>query len=1498
MYVHGTTCAGGPSGIYGTAIGYRLSVPGQLPKNGGCDPCKGQVGTIDPIDMGTGNVSSSATDFVSGDGRLRLDRYYNSNLLNPNGQGTGWQNSFAARHISDITSGIGAVKPTNSLVYVGNQLSNQYSSPADACTQGLADLAAQNAAYAGLTATYIGNDQCQLSNGVIIPVITNGVMAFEPSDVFINFELMVFRAEGGYVRFSCTKTACNDTDHSGYALIVTASGYTLTVTNGDVEYYDQTGALIEVVSRDGYTQSLSYNTDGTVKSVVDNHNREMDFLYTNGLLTSVNLPDGTSVSYGYNSNAQLTTVTYADNSVVQYQYTDTSYPKAMTAEVDETNATYATWQYDDSSGFATFNGLAGATAGTYVATDTLQYNVGYTVHTDSLGTARTYNYQDLSGASRLVSISGPVCMRCSGNAMTYDANGYLASVKDWNNNETDYTFDAAGLLDTLVEGKGTPVQRTTQTTWDTVHRVPTARTVSDANNTVVSQTAWQLNGRGQVLARCEVDPQVSYTCSNAGTVPAGVRRWTYSYCDAVDTTQCPLVGLLLSVTGPRTDITQTTTYSYYLTSSATNCGTPGGACYQVGDLYQVTDPLGHVTTVASYDGAGRVTRLTDANGVNTDLTYTPRGWLHTRSVGGATTTIGYTPYGAVHTITDPDGYVTTYGYDNAHRLTDIFDAQNNDLHYSLNAAGEKTGETIATASGTQTKSLTRNYNALGQLTSIVDGLNATIFHADYSDSYDANGNVTHTADALGIQREQGYDALNRLKSTLDNYNGTDTATQNTLTSVTQDALDRVTSVTDPDNLATQYTYDGLGNLTVLQSPDSGTSGGSTGDLHDAAGNLNQHTDARGVVTQYTYDALNRLTGKIYPAHPGLNVAYTYDQASPINGCPNNFNIGHLTGMTDASGTTAWCYTNQGDIREVRQVINTVAYLHGYAYTAGRRLQYLQYPSGFELKYGFDTDGRVSTIGYLQQAGPFGNYTNSTLTPLITAVTYEPFGPVTGYSWAQGGQYVQRLYDKNYALTDIVSNRNYALTGGAGSGGLQLHFQRDIEGRIGTEGTAAGANPPSESYQYDPLNRLKELDDANGNLEQGYTYDRTGDRLSKTLAGQSPVAYGYQAGSHRLTAVGSTVRTPDANGNTTALTDPRGDVVGLGYDDRNLLTTVTRAGSVIGTYQYNGQGVRVWRTITSPSAGQAATVYDPTGTGNLYGEYFAADYREYVYLDGIPVAAATDAGRAAPGITYLFADQLGTVRAVSNPQGVGSYQWAWLDNPFGEQPTTGTSSLYTRFPGQYYDVETGLHYNGARYYDPGTGRYLQSDPIGLVGGVSTYAYVGNNPFSYVDPWGLNYAQSWAIGGAAIGGAFTAGASVVADVYTGGTNLPATGPEIAGGSAVGGGLGYVFGSALDWLTQQSSGYTDTPGNKTPWTGAPGSTVRGGTGSRTYGEDGYPATDRDWPHPDEGPPGNDDHCHDWGRPPNGGPPSSGDRGPPRPPEPGDPPPPRGPNVPPPEN
>ncbi|MEW9573860.1 hypothetical protein ABQJ54_19100, partial [Rhodanobacter sp. Si-c] len=136
------------------------------------------------------------------------------------------------------------------------------------------------------------------------------------------------------------------------------------------------------------------------------------------------------------------------------------------------------------------------------------------------------------------------------------------------------------------------------------------------------------------------------------------------------------------------------------------------------------------------------------------------------------TSFGYTPYGAVSSVTDPDGVTTTYGYDAAHRLVKITDAQGNYLQYTLNAAGNKTAEQVFDASGTVHQSLSRTFNPLGELTTVVDGLSHTVFNASATGSYDANGNLVQSSDGLGIQRQSSYDALNRLVQTIDNYNGT------------------------------------------------------------------------------------------------------------------------------------------------------------------------------------------------------------------------------------------------------------------------------------------------------------------------------------------------------------------------------------------------------------------------------------------------------------------------------------------------------------------------------------------------------------------------------------------------------------------------------------------------------------------------------------------------------------------------------------------------------
>ncbi|MGO4703498.1 RHS repeat-associated core domain-containing protein [Dyella sp. 2RAB6] len=277
------------------------------------------------------------------------------------------------------------------------------------------------------------------------------------------------------------------------------------------------------------------------------------------------------------------------------------------------------------------------------------------------------------------------------------------------------------------------------------------------------------------------------------------------------------------------------------------------------------------------------------------------------------------------------------------------------------------------------------------------------------------------------------------------------------------------------------------------------------------------------------------------------------------------------------------------------------------------------------------------------------------------------------------------------------------------------------------GNAPGANPAVETYSYDPLYRLTGLKDAQGQAIEAYTYNKTGDRLSKTANGLATGTYGYQAGTHWLTSIGSNARTYDANGNTTG-SATGGDTFGYGYNDRNRMTVVQRNGQTVASYIYNAMGERVLKA----AADNQRFAYNERS--QLLGEYGAAS-RSYVWLDSLPVAIV-DTNGAASTVSYVHADALGTPRVVTDGTGAAVWQWSYQANSFGEKaPSTASMALNLRYPGQYFDAESWLAYNVNRYYEPKTGRYGQSDPLGLDGGLTTYLYVNGSPLVASDPLGL-------------------------------------------------------------------------------------------------------------------------------------------------------------------
>ena len=229
-----------------------------------------------------------------------------------------------------------------------------------------------------------------------------------------------------------------------------------------------------------------------------------------------------------------------------------------------------------------------------------------------------------------------------------------------------------------------------------------------------------------------------------------------------------------------------------------------------------------------------------------------------------------------------------------------------------------------------------------------------------------------------------------------------------------------------------------------------------------------------------------------------------------------------------------------------------------------------------------------------------------------------------------------------------------------------------------------------------------------------------------------LSYNIDPASNRLAGIGGSWAgsfTYDASGNMLSYATPYSGY-SFTYDARNRQTQAY-VGAIGTGWLVNGLGQRIAQT--NGSVPQFFFVYDEgahltgkyDGNGNLLWET--------AWLGDLPVAAGSPAG-----LFYIAPDHLGAPHQITDA--TGAVAWQWNPDPFGNGAPLGDFAYELRFPGQFFDQATRLHYNYFRDYDPRTGRYIESDPIGVWGGVTTYAYVGGNPIWAIDPFGLYGTQS--------------------------------------------------------------------------------------------------------------------------------------------------------------
>ena len=753
--------------------------------------------------------------------------------------------------------------------------------------------------------------------------------------------------------------------------------------------------------------------------------------------------------------------------------------------------------------------------------------------------------------------------------------------------------------------------------------------------------------------------------------------------------------------------------------------------YDAQDLITiVTDPLSHTTNYA-YNERGQVTQTTYADNTSASWSYDVYGnQIVSTNELGKTWSATYDAYKRRITANDPLDRQTQYWYD---------EAGGGGCGGCNGGVGGTSNHptTIILPSGKTTKI---GYDLAWQKTSETAGYN-TPAAATTTYTYDTGGNVRSITDPRGKVTTYMCDNRNRPTSVTDPLGHvtamtydlagnmlTETRADNTVLSRLYDPINRCTQVTDTLNQVTKAAYDAAGNLVMVTDARNNANGfaydlrnrktqmsyadGSHEDWsYDAAGNLAAYRTRAGQVRAFSYDARNRATDAAWNDAATPEVTASYDAA------------GRVLTLNNANSALSYAYDDAGQLASESQnpTNGPGAKTTAYAYDADGNRAQLTNPDGTAITYAYTTRNQLSSVSL---SGP----------PPLATYTYDLAGNPTGKS-LENGTTAAYVYDDASRPISLVHQGSgttlasfaYAynavdnLTSVTREGGLGDVYTRDAAQQL--TGAQYAATDPAGTP-------------SNPQSVQGFSYDAAGNRTGATQSGAAATTYTANA-LNAYIQVGAAAPGYDANGNLGTLGN-----ASFGYDAQNRLTSAVVSGNPSAGLATDYDA---WnRPVRRVTNGQPRFLY--YDGWNLVAEYGAGgsggvEVASYVDGPGTDEVLARVDG-ASGAVAYYHADRLGSVSLLTdhNARVVERYHY----DAYG-RPTIQTAagavineSAYGNrflFTGREWLASAGLYDYRQRVYSPGLGRFLQTDPIRLEGGIDLYAYVQNCPVDWTDPFGL-------------------------------------------------------------------------------------------------------------------------------------------------------------------
>ncbi|WP_419789266.1 RHS repeat-associated core domain-containing protein [Pseudomonas koreensis] len=703
-----------------------------------------------------------------------------------------------------------------------------------------------------------------------------------------------------------------------------------------------------------------------------------------------------------------------------------------------------------------------------------------------------------------------------------------------------------------------------------------------------------------------------------------------------------------------------------------------------GRLIAVKDPMGAITEY-QYSESGRLIAVIPPEGVPTRYNYF-NGQLIDVQRGKARWKYERNRQGDITQQTDPDGNETHYSYDRQGRLLEIRHPDGSRHQLGWNNLGQLLEERLP--DGGQRK---YRYDALGRQITRQDEFGAITQY-----QWDAADRLTQVTLPGGATRAFSYNPYGRV-----------TAERDELGRITRyeyaDNLHLVSRRINPDGSQLRYRYDNSQlNLTEIENErgecyqldyysngliqqETGFDGRRTAYEYDLNGQLLKKIefgdDGSELVSEYQRDASGRLLVKTLP--DGEEIHYSYDA------------LGRLVNVDDGHWPLAYEYDVQDRLVTEHQGWGTTR----YEYDSVGQLSHCRLPDGSTLDYRHLSGGRLSSI----------DLNGSRLTS-------HQFSAGREHQRQQGLLLSQYQYDEQGRLqAHSVSQREKNL--------YQRRYNYDANGNLaGVDDTRKG----NHSYHYDPLDRLISV---RGATPESFAHDPAGNLLGQN---DLPAANLANVKGNRLLMQGDRHYDYDAYGNLSRERRGTGQklVTEYRYDCQHRLIGVSLPGGSTATYKYDAFGRRIEKTVDGYT-----TEFLWQGE-RLIAESAENRYRSYIYEPGSfrPLAMLDGEGPRKATPFYYQLDHLGTPQELTDYS--GEIMWSARYRAYGNLAALDVSEIDNplRFQGQYFDAETGLHYNRHRYYNPGTGRFLTPDPIKLAGGLNNYLYV-SNPTGWVDPLGL-------------------------------------------------------------------------------------------------------------------------------------------------------------------